>query len=53
MRSVLLVAEISVLSKIGDAVAVRSLLSGREPEFVRCSTDLLQYCVQVGATGQR
>ena len=37
----------SVLSRMGDAVAVRSLVAGREPDFLRCSANLLHYCVQV------
>ena len=47
MRSILVVAEMSVLSRIGDAVAVRSLVAGREPDFLRCSANLLRYCMQV------
>eukprot|EP00903_Cladosiphon_okamuranus_P017696 g16295.t1 len=47
MRSILLVAEMSVLGRLRDAVAVRSLVASREPDFQRCSTTLLQYCVQL------
>lgn len=47
MRSILLVAEMSVLGRLGDAVAVRSLVSSRAADLLRCSTNLLRYCVQV------
>lgn len=47
IRSVLLVAEISVLSRLRDAAAVRSLVSGRESDLMCCSTKLLHYCIQV------
>lgn len=36
-----------MLSRLRDAVAVRSLVAGRESDFLRCSTKLLQYCVKV------
>lgn len=48
MRSILLVAEMSVLGKLGDSVAAQSLVTGRESDFLRCSSNLLRYCVQVG-----
>ncbi|CAM9143834.1 unnamed protein product [Ectocarpus fasciculatus] len=47
MRSILLVAEISVLGRLRDSVAVRSLVASRKPDFLRCSTNLLQYCLQL------
>ncbi|CAN0136313.1 unnamed protein product [Ectocarpus sp. 6 AP-2014] len=47
MRSILLVAEMSVLGRLGDFVAVRSLVASREPDFLRCSTNLLRYCLQL------
>ena len=47
MRPVILAAEINVLSRLGDAAAVRSLVAGREHDFVQCSTDLLCHCMQV------
>ncbi|CAN0528773.1 unnamed protein product, partial [Ectocarpus sp. 12 AP-2014] len=47
MRSILLVAEMSVLGRLGDSVAVRSLVVSREPDFLRCSTNLLRYCLQL------
>lgn len=40
----------SVLGRLGDAVAVRSLVASRKPDFLRCSTNLLRYCLQVRAT---
>lgn len=47
MRSILLVAEMSVLGRLRDALAVRSLVASREPDLLRCSASLLRYCVQV------
>ncbi|CAM9125922.1 unnamed protein product [Ectocarpus sp. 8 AP-2014] len=47
MRPILLVAEMNVLGRLGDFVAVRSLIASREPDFLRCSTNLLRYCLQL------
>lgn len=47
MRSALLAAQINVLSRLGDVASVRSLVTARESDFQRCSTDLLRHCMQV------
>ena len=47
MRPMILAAENNVLSRLGDAAAVRSFVAGREYDFVQCSTDLLCHCMQV------